>query len=313
MSGWVCAPSLTPLSKTTPTHSVQSPASATSWSQQHQHQQQPQHFRLVFDYLLFFLCVLCLSAPACCDTPVILFKNHTRANVTTDLPHFDLSPGPLPPVPLINQTGLNKTEFEFYLEEVEYYHIWAAISSSLANWHQRKLERQNRTNVETSASKSKRSTAAERVETTTTATAAAAGSAKSRRRRDEESVCYHNFGCFRDEGPFDYLDTLPASPESISTTFMLYTKRNPSEGQRLDYDNSSTLLASNFNASNDVKIIIHGFGSSSKRPWVLQMTEALLYVDDFNVISVDWENGSRLPNYVQAAGKLTTAGSEHVG
>lgn len=30
-----------------------------------------------------------------------------------------------------------------------------------------------------------------------------------RAKRDEESVCYEEFGCFRDEGPFDYLDTLP--------------------------------------------------------------------------------------------------------
>lgn len=33
---------------------------------------------------------------------------------------------------------------------------------------------------------------------------------------------------------------------------------------------------SHFNASNDVKIIIHGFGSSSRRPWVLNITKALL-------------------------------------
>lgn len=32
---------------------------------------------------------------------------------------------------------------------------------------------------------------------------------RSRKRRDEESICYHNFGCFRDEGAFDYLNMLP--------------------------------------------------------------------------------------------------------
>jgi hypothetical protein len=99
-----------------------------------------------------------------------------------------------------------------------------------------------------------------------------------RRRRDEEMVCYRNFGCFRDEGPFDYLDTLPASPESIATTFTLYTRKDSINGEKLDFDNSSTLLKSNFNSSNAVKIIIHGFGSSGKRPWVLQMTEALLFM-----------------------------------
>ena len=66
----------------------------------------------------------------------------------------------------------------------------------------------------------------------------------------------------------------------------------------------TTLLVSNFNSSNEVKIIIHGFGSSSKRPWVTEMTKHLLIMADFNVIIVDWENGSKMPNYVQAAGKL---------
>lgn len=98
-------------------------------------------------------------------------------------------------------------------------------------------------------------------------------------------VCYRNFGCFRDEGPFDYLDTLPASPEAIGTTFTLHTRKNPIDGDRLDYENSTSLLQSNFNGSNPVKIIIHGFGSSGKRPWVMQMTEALLYAVKVLVIA----------------------------
>ncbi|RWS24935.1 pancreatic triacylglycerol lipase-like protein, partial [Leptotrombidium deliense] len=57
-------------------------------------------------------------------------------------------------------------------------------------------------------------------------------------RRDEEEVCYENFGCFRDEGPFDYLDTLPASPEVIGTSFTLYTRENPKSGEQLDYNDA---------------------------------------------------------------------------
>lgn len=83
-----------------------------------------------------------------------------------------------------------------------------------------------------------------------------------------------------------------ASPESIGTTFKLYTNANRPEsvketGQYLDYDNATSLLMSHFNASNDVKIIIHGFGSSSRRPWVLNITKALLdlviYLDYFGL------------------------------
>ena len=75
-----------------------------------------------------------------------------------------------------------------------------------------------------------------------------------------------------------------------------------------DQDSSTTgksiPIRSSFNSTNGVKIIIHGFGSSSKRPWVQKMTEVLLQLDDFNIINVDWQNGSKLPNYVQAAGKF---------
>ena len=41
---------------------------------------------------------------------------------------------------------------------------------------------------------------------------------KIRKRRDEEIVCYADVGCFRDDGPFNYLDMLPSSPEEVKTT-----------------------------------------------------------------------------------------------
>ena len=36
-----------------------------------------------------------------------------------------------------------------------------------------------------------------------------------REKRDEEVVCYGDVGCFRDDGPFDYLDMLPSTPEEV--------------------------------------------------------------------------------------------------
>ena len=39
-------------------------------------------------------------------------------------------------------------------------------------------------------------------------------------------VCYGELGCFRDEGPFNYLDMLPSPPEEIGTVFYLYTRHN---------------------------------------------------------------------------------------
>ena len=91
-------------------------------------------------------------------------------------------------------------------------------------------------------------------------------------------VCYRNFGCFRDEGPFDYLDTLPASPDLINTTFTLYTRELGQTGHALDHQNASVLLSAPMLTAKPVKVVIHGFGSSGRRPWVLQMTEALLFM-----------------------------------
>lgn len=136
--------------------------------------------------------------------------------------------------------------------------VWSSIASSLAKWSDSKKARYRRL-LELRAAKNNTHR-------------------RHRRRRDEETVCYKNFGCFKDEGPFDYLDTLPASPEAISTTFTLYTRQHSVDGQKLEYENITSLLKSSFNASNPIKIIIHGFGSSGKRPWVLQMTEAFLFM-----------------------------------
>lgn len=88
-------------------------------------------------------------------------------------------------------------------------------------------------------------------------------------------VVFTNYNVFF-LGAFDYLDTLPASPEAIGTQFVLYTNKSRSVGEILRYDNSSSLYYSHFNGSNPVKVVIHGFGSSGRRMWVLQMTEALL-------------------------------------
>lgn len=95
-------------------------------------------------------------------------------------------------------------------------------------------------------------------------------------------VCYRNYGCFRDEGAFDYLDTLPVSPEIINTTFTLFT-RELKTGELLDYLNVSSLTNSKMSNGRPIKIIIHGFGSSGKRPWVVQMTEALIYMVSLKV------------------------------
>ncbi|XP_015786678.1 pancreatic triacylglycerol lipase [Tetranychus urticae] len=188
------------------------------------------------------------------------------------------------------------------------YAIWSAIASSLAKWNHMRVAKLRQRFKLKSINFSRSSSPSPSTSTTTTSPSSSR-LVKHRVRRDEEMVCYRNIGCFRDEGPFDYLDTLPAAPEVINTTFTLYTRLNPIEGSLIDLTNTTSSL-NDFKESGPVKIIIHGFGSTGRDPWVLQMTEALLYVDDVNVIVVDWGNGAALPNYVQAAANTQLVGKQ---
>ncbi|TRY75617.1 hypothetical protein TCAL_07503 [Tigriopus californicus] len=135
-------------------------------------------------------------------------------------------------------------------------------------------------------------------------------SSKLRYKRDEEVVCYGDLGCFRDEGPFDYLDMLPSPPEEIQTTFFLYTSKNKEISQILTYNNATSVQESNFNASNPLKIIIHGFGSGCNRVWPREMRLSFLAVEDCNVICVDWSLGAADPNYVRAAVNTRLVGKQ---
>ena len=79
-------------------------------------------------------------------------------------------------------------------------------------------------------------------------------------------------------------------------------------GEVVDSTNETTLSESRFNSSLPIKIVIHGFGSGGRRPWVTDMVSKLLDYEDVNVIVVDWEKGAALPNYVQAAGNTRLVG-----
>jgi len=99
-----------------------------------------------------------------------------------------------------------------------------------------------------------------------------------REKRDEEVVCYGELGCFRDEGPFDYLDMLPSPPEEVSTKLLLYTRQSREAAAVLSYDNMTALEESTFNVSLPLRIIVHGFGSGCNRVWPREMRVSFLAV-----------------------------------
>ena len=59
---------------------------------------------------------------------------------------------------------------------------------------------------------------------------------------------------------------------------MLFTRQNLEKAQFIEYNNITSVQESNYNATLDTKIIIHGFGSSCNRVWAREMRLSFLAV-----------------------------------
>ncbi|XP_046751143.1 pancreatic triacylglycerol lipase-like [Diprion similis] len=106
---------------------------------------------------------------------------------------------------------------------------------------------------------------------------------------------------------------LPSTPDELENDviFVLRTELEESRGQQLYVKDIDTLSASNFNASNPVRIVIHGWLNSMKSPSETLIRDAYLSVGNYNVILVDWSSYSR-KDYLYARRKVTTVG-KYVG
>ena len=126
-----------------------------------------------------------------------------------------------------------------------------------------------------------------------------------------KNVCYGDLGCFTDQYPFSGVlpwrpfAALPSAPEKIATTFILYNKKTSGIGEVI----TASKISANFDASAPVKFIIHGFMQNGFHKWIIEMKDAILSVDDVNVIAVDWSNGNGLP-YTQATANTQIVGAE---
>ena len=122
-------------------------------------------------------------------------------------------------------------------------------------------------------------------------------------------VCWDGYGCFTNEPPFwdiyRPLSFIPQSPSTIATKFLLFTKQNPNSGVYI----TSNSPSSNFGANKMTRFIVHGFLDTINKQWVIDMKNALLRVEDSNVILVDWSKGNFFP-YTQATANTQIVGTE---
>ena len=113
-------------------------------------------------------------------------------------------------------------------------------------------------------------------------------------------VCYDDLGCFTDAQPFGStwqrpIALLPESPQKISTKFMLYKREFAESGIQVGFDN----LPDSFDPKLKTVVITHGFFGTVVPAWALEVKDAILQVEDVNVVTVDWTKGNQFP-YIQA-------------
>ncbi|XP_028036396.1 uncharacterized protein LOC114247597 [Bombyx mandarina] len=139
--------------------------------------------------------------------------------------------------------------------------------------------------------------------------------ARTRTKRSQGSVCYGEFGCFEDAGPFAYLETLPSSPQEVNTHFLMYSTVSRGDQPLLAVSAGNMSAAWGwaeraFDPDRPTRIIVHGFGSNCDNVWVYEMRSALMAVEECNVVCVDWEGGASMPNYLRAAANTRLVGKQ---
>ncbi|KAG8228722.1 hypothetical protein J437_LFUL009404 [Ladona fulva] len=131
---------------------------------------------------------------------------------------------------------------------------------------------------------------------------------------DNETQCYEELGCLVLTKDWYHLiyrpfNVFPLPRRVINTRFILYTRKNPAEGQVLSAHNDQSIRKSHFDPAKPTKVIIHGFIDTPLSSWVKEMRRELLRAGDWNIFVVDWAGGS-LPLYTQATANTRLVGLE---
>lgn len=102
-------------------------------------------------------------------------------------------------------------------------------------------------------------------------------------------------------------DAEPFFNPSSDMHFLLFTRRNPTQAQRLTFD-LNTVRNSNWNSANGVRFIIHGHNSDGNSMFSTLTRDQFLASGDHNVIVVDWSAGSNTFIYATARNRVGVTG-----
>ncbi|XP_050532433.1 pancreatic triacylglycerol lipase-like [Daktulosphaira vitifoliae] len=130
--------------------------------------------------------------------------------------------------------------------------------------------------------------------------------------RPTKQICYDAVGCFPvPRSAHSPIVKSPQPPDAVNTKFLLITRQNRTNYSFVTYgDNHSSLKNSNFRPELPTKIIIHGYKGTGRDKVALLLANALLDLQESNLILVDWEKGARGPSYVLAAANTQLIGRQ---
>ncbi|XP_053395725.1 inactive pancreatic lipase-related protein 1-like [Mercenaria mercenaria] len=126
-----------------------------------------------------------------------------------------------------------------------------------------------------------------------------------------KKVCYDGLGCFENKPPFHNANfEVPQSPNEQQVSFLLYTVNNNDNSEDITANATEIELSEYYVASKRTIFIIHGYLGSPQDEWIISAKDAILSVEDTNVIVVDWEKGANnIINYYQAAANTRVVGA----
>ncbi|XP_062989326.1 pancreatic lipase-related protein 2-like [Elgaria multicarinata webbii] len=87
----------------------------------------------------------------------------------------------------------------------------------------------------------------------------------------------------------------------MNISFSLFTRETGNLSQKILYYNTSTLQNSYFSPLRKTCFVIHGYESTGKYGWVVDLCLVLLGVEDINCIAVDWEDGAKCTYFIAAS------------
>lgn len=113
------------------------------------------------------------------------------------------------------------------------------------------------------------------------------------------------------EGRMHLMDLNPVTIEpepyfnaNTDVFFVLFTRRNPTSGQRLAQTTASINNSQWSNAAGGTRFIIHGWNNNHQSPVNTVITRAFLAAADHNVVAVDWGAGANSINYVTSRNRV---------